>query len=70
MKPKADAPDWLTVTEVAHLLGTSKRTIFNYCRNGTIKARQFVPGGKWHIPRRVLDGLIKPEEDAGEKRPT
>lgn len=43
---------FLTAKEVADMLGVSKRTIIEYCRNGEIFAVRFA--GKWLIYKESL----------------
>jgi len=44
---------WLTVHQVAHVLGLSERTIYRWCRAGTIPVHRI--GGRWRFERGELE---------------
>ncbi len=48
---------WLTVPEVACLLGVCEETIRRWCRSRRIMFQQAMAGGTYHIPSSALTGL-------------
>ena len=51
MKATAERPQYLTSTEVADLLGVTKRTLFNWLKAGKIPQPQRRPNGyfRWTL---------------------
>jgi excisionase family DNA binding protein len=49
---RVDKSEWMTVAEAALCLKMHKRTIFNMCHGGRLKAKKF--GGQWRIERSEL----------------
>ncbi len=68
MKAPADRPQHLTSTEVADLLGVTKRTLFNWLKAGKIPQPQRRPNGyfQWTLEDvQLLRSLL--EEMHGDK---
>jgi excisionase family DNA binding protein len=54
------ATTWLTVAQVAVMVGKKPRTVRRWCRTGFLSgARQI--GRGWQIPQSAVDALLNPE---------
>ena len=53
--------------EASELTGLSVTTIYNYCKNGHISYRRMTDGGKYLIPKKVIDNLLMGDENAESK---
>jgi predicted site-specific integrase-resolvase len=51
-----NGPDFKTV-QVAALLGLDRRTITNYCNDGTLECWRTKPRGPWRIPQQAVIDL-------------
>ena len=52
--------DWLTMTEVAELLGVNRTTAWRWVESGRLKlATKQTPGGRWLYSRADLEAWLK-----------
>jgi excisionase family DNA binding protein len=49
---------WADPQEAAEILGVTVRTVYTYCREGTLPARKV--GGLWRIDRSALEPEPQP----------
>lgn len=50
--------DWYGTYEAARILGIHPSSLWNWCKEGKIKAWR-TPGGRYKIPKQELERLLK-----------
>lgn len=69
-EPPAQLDRWLSVAEVAQLVGVSERTVHRALRSGALRGdRAGGAGSRWHIRPEAVTAWLEPQPPAPPPRP-
>ena len=53
--------DWMTIDQAAEFLGVARRTLFNYAKQGKLRAFKAAVGGRTMFRRQDLEAFKTPQ---------
>ena len=66
METLSEVERLLTLHEVAHMLGVSYWTVYNWIREGKLKGVK-VASGRWRVPKSALEKFYKENFRRGKR---